>query len=207
MELANKRGNQPECYHTKGYSSEELSQQDLVNHGGILLLNSPTGYHKTSYLALKYRTIADIKKDLAHTFANGRNIVSGTYEKITDRRIPRIISSIEMYEQQIERQALLTTERGINLFELHKNEKLDITEEVYNEIIRFLVSNTDESLVWSSLSDAQKQLYLSSAINKRKEDIKTRQRIKEYIANYTTLPELERVAGHDLKVLTRFIVK
>ena len=52
-----------------------------------------------------------------------------------------------------------------------------------------------------------KQLYLSSAINKKQEDIKTRQRIKEYIANYTTLPELERVAGHDLKVLKRFIVK
>ena len=34
----------------------------------------------------------------------------------------------------------------------------------------------------------------------KQEDIKTRQRIKEYIANYTTLPELERVADHLVNV-------
>ena len=74
-------------------------------------------------------------------------------------------------------------------------------------MVYYLVYNTNERLVWSTLSDTQKQLYLSSAINKKQEDIKTRQRIKEYIANYTTLSELERVADHDLKVLKRFIVK
>ena len=52
-----------------------------------------------------------------------------------------------------------------------------------------------------------KRQRLMDALNKKQEDIKTRQRIKEYIANYTTLPELERVADHDLKVLKRFIVK
>ena len=31
MDLANKRGRQPEMYYTKGYSTEDLSQQDLAN--------------------------------------------------------------------------------------------------------------------------------------------------------------------------------
>ena len=39
------------------------------------------------------------------------------------------------------------------------------------------------------------------------EDVNTRKNLKNYIANYTTLPELEQVANHDLKVLKRFIVR
>ncbi len=209
MDLANKRGHEPEMFYTKGYSTEDLSQQDLVNGGGILLLNNPTDF-KVKYRTLETKSIAEIKTDLAHTLPNGQNVVSGSnslYRNIGEDSIPRLVSSIEMYEDQIQRQSKLTKERNINLFELHKDTKMDITEEMYNEIIMYLVYNTNERLVWSTLSDAQKQLYLSSAINKKQEDIKTRQRIKEYIANYTTLPELERVADHDLKVLKRFIVK
>ena len=206
MDLANKRGRQPEMYYTKGYSDKELSQQDLFNGGGILLLNNPTDF-KVKYRTLETKSIAEIKTNLAHTLPNGQNVVSASYRKIGDGSINGLVSSIEMYEDQIQRQSQLTKERNINLFNLHKDTKMDITEEMYNEIIMYLVYNTNERLVWSSLSDAQKQLYLSSAINKKQEDIKTKQRIKEYIANYTTLPELERVADHDLKVLKRFIVK
>lgn len=209
MDLANKGGYEPEMFYTKGYVNEDLSQQDLINHGGILLLNNPT-YFKTRYIHLKDKSIAQIKTDLAHTKPNGKNYVSASnseYRKVGPNRLPRLVSLIEMYEEQIERQSQLTSERDINLFELHKDIKLDITEEMYNEIIMYLVYNTNERLVWNALPDAQKKLYLSSAINKKQEDIKTRQRIKEYIANYTTLPELERVANHDLKILKRFIVK
>ena len=209
MDLANKKGREPEMFYTKGYSEEDLSQQDLVNGGGILLLNNPADF-KVKYRTLETKSIAEIKTDLAHTLSNGQNVVSGSnslYRNIGEDSIPRLVSSIEMYEDQIQRQSNLTKERNINLFEMHKDTKMDITEEMYNEIIMYLVYNTNERLVWSTLSDAQKQIYLSSAINKKQEDIKTRERIKEYIANYTTLPELERVADHDLKVLKRFIVK
>lgn len=209
MNLANKRGHEPEMFYTRGYANEDLSQQDLLNYGDILLLDNPTHF-KTRYKYLKDKSIAQIKTDLAHTAPNGKNYVSASnygYRNIGLDRIPRVVSLIEMYEEQIERQSHLTSERDINLFELHKDIKMDITEEMYNEIIMYLVYNTNERLVWSSLSDAQKKLYLSSAINKKQEDVKTRERIKEYIANYTTLPELERVADHNLKVLKRFIVK
>lgn len=209
MNLANKNGYQAEMYYTKGYSNEELSQQDLENYGEILLLNNPIDF-KVKYRRLEDLSIAQIKTDLAHTFPNGKNFVvasNSRYRKIGNNSIPRLISAIEMYEEQIERQSQLTSERDINLFELDKDIKLEITEEMYNEIIMYLVYNANERLVWSTLSDAQKKLYLSSAINKKRKDIETRERIKEYIANYTTLPELEKVANNNLKVLKRFIVK
>ena len=210
IKLANKRGHEPEMFHTKGYSVEDLSKQDLMNYGDILLLDNPT-YFKVRYKYLKDKLISQIKTDLAHTTPNGKNYVSASnydYRNVGSDRIPSLVSLIEMYEEQIERQSHLTSERDINLFELHKDRKMDITEAMYNEIIMYLVYNTKERLVWADLSEPQKKLYLSSAINKKQEDLKTRQRIKEYIANYTTLPELERVANHDLKVLKkRFIVK
>lgn len=209
MNLANERNRSPEMFYTKGYNKEDLSRQDFINNGNILLLNNPTNY-KTRYICLRDKTIAQIKDDLAHTFSDGGNYVSSSsaeYKNVGPITIPKIISSIEMYEKQIERQSRLTTERDINLFELDKDLKMDIVEEMYNEIIMYLVYNTNERLVWGVLSDAQKKLYLSSAINKKQEDIKTSSKIKEYIANYTTLPELEKIASHDLKVLKRFIVK
>ena len=209
MNLANKRGHSPEMFYTKGYIPEDLLQQDFINHGNILLLDNPTDF-KTRYICLRDKSIAQIKDDLAHTFSDGGNYVKSSnaeYKNVGTNTIPKIISSIEMYEKQIERQSRLTTERDINLFELDKDLKIDITEDMYNEIIMYLVYNTNERLVWGVLSDAQKKLYLSSVINKKQEDIKTSSKIKEYIANYTTLPELEKVASHDLKVLKRFIVK
>ena len=207
--LANKRGYVPKIFTTKGYSDEELKKQDSFNNGGILLVSNPT----TSGIrnrCLENKTIRTIKSDLAHTYADGENYVIGAnfiYRNIGEGSIPNLITSIEMYEEQIERQAQLTKERDINLFELHKEEKIDIVEEMYNEIIMYLLYNADERLVWNVLSDSKRKAYLSSAINKKQEDIKARETIKEYIANYTTIKELEKVANHKLKVLKRFIVK
>lgn len=209
MNLANKRGHEPEMFYTRGYADEDLLQQDLMNYGNILLLDNPP-YFKTRHISLQDKSIAQIKTDLAHTATNGKNYVIAAnyrYRNIGPNSLPGVVLSIEMYEEQIERQANLTSERGINLFELHKDIKMQITEEMYNEIIMYLLYNASERLAWGCLSDAQKKLYLSSAINKTQIDVRTRQKIKEYIANYTTLPELERVADHDLKVLRRFIVK
>lgn len=209
MNLANKRGSEPKMFYTKGYNIENLKQQDLINYGNILLLDSPIDF-KTRHCSLRDKSIAQIKTDLAHTTSSGKNYVIAAncdYRNIGINSIPKIISSIEMYEQQIERQASLTSERDVNLFELHRDTKMDITEEMYNEIIMYLVYNTEERLVWGKLTNEQKMLYLSSTIYKKQQDELTRQRIKEYIANYTTLLELEKVADHDLEVLHRFIIK
>ena len=208
VKTINKIAYETEVYYTKGYSDSELLKQDRMNNGDILLLNNPTRMGcRFSYL--KGKSIAKIKSDLACTLDTEKNYVatSPEYFKIGPKNIPTLISAIEMFEAQIERQAKLTEERDINLFELDKEAKLDLTEAMYNEIVNYLVYNTKGRLVWSNLSDTQKKLYISSTINKTMEDVNTRKNLKNYIANYTTLPELEQVANHDLKVLKRFIVR
>ena len=67
LDLANKRGREPEMFYTKGYSTEDLSQQDLVNGGGILLLNNPTDF-KVKYRTLETKSIAEIKTDLVDEY-------------------------------------------------------------------------------------------------------------------------------------------
>ena len=200
----------PEIFTTKGYSDEKLKKQDVFNKGSILLLNSPLTIQSAKYECLETKTIKTIKSDLSHTFPNGSNYLSAgnpEYMSIGSHDISRIVSSIEMYEEQIERQAQLTKERNINLFELHKLEKLALIEELYNEIIMYLLDHTKERLVWGELTALEKKAYLSSAINEKQEDIIIKEIIKAYIANYTTIKELEDVLNYKLKVLKRFIVK
>lgn len=209
MNLANKRGYEPEIFYTKGYTDEQLLIQDTINYGDILMFENPTHF-TTSHLSLKNKTINQIKDDLSHTISNGKNYISSSnslYRKIGVEKVANITTQIEMFEEQIERQALLTDRRDINLFELDKKIKQRIVEELYQEIIIYLVCNTEERLVWNSLTDAKKKVYLSSTINKKQEDIRTKQIITDYIANYTTLPELEILANHNLNVLKRFIIK
>lgn len=206
--LSNRRGYEPEIFLTKGYSDEILLQQDLLNNGDILLLNNPIA-RTVKYHSLKPRTIKTIKSDLSHTYSDGSNhlVSNGTYRNIGKDSLPTIISSIEMYEEQIKRQSLLTKEKDINLFELHKQEKIDIVEEMYNEIILYLLYHTEERLVWGKLTENSKKIYISTTLHKISSTLESRKKIKEHIANYTTLPELEKVGKKNLKVLKRFIVK
>ena len=209
MNLANKRGCNPNVYHTTGFDDERLFKQDSFNKGAILLLDNPTDF-RTRYHHLKELPIAQIKSDLSHTMPNGENYVLSTcsnYSNIGKGQILRIILLIEMYEEQIKRQAKLTDRRDINLFELHNAEKLEIIEEIYDEIILYLINNTEERLIWSKLSETQKELYVLSTISKKTSHQETREKIKKYIANYTTLPEIENIKSSNYKILQRFIVK
>lgn len=209
MALANKRGYSPNVYYTRGYDEDTLLKQDKLNKGSILLLDNPTDF-RTRYHHLKELSIEQIKSDLSHTMPNGENYVlsvSSHYTNIGIGQIPRIISLIEMYEEQVQRQAKITERRDINLFELHKEEKLEIIEELYNEIILYLINNTEERLVWSKLTETQKELYLLSTISKKISHVETREKIKKYIANYTTLPEVENLEKEKFKTLQRFIIK
>lgn len=209
IELSNKRGYEPKPYFTKGYENNALAIQDEMNYGDILLLNTPTE-HTFRFSSLWNRTISEIKGDLSHTSENGVAFIAASnsnYRKIGSSNIPRIVTALEMYEQQIERQSQLTSDNNTNLFTMDQRERLDIAQAMYNEIIMYLINNAEERLAWGVLSDYQKSLYISSSINKKATDRSTKYNIANYVANYTTLPELEEVANHNLRVLNRFIVK
>lgn len=209
MEKANAKGCEAEIYYTKGYENSELLKQDAINYGNILLFDNPTAF-RYGYDCFKNKSIAQIKEDLSHTAENWQNYISSAnceYRNIGSKSLPRIISLVEMFEEQIERQSHLTPDREINLFELDKNEKLEFIEEIYRDIVLYLVDNANERLVWGSFSDFQKKIYISSVMSTRQIDRENKERIKTYIANYTTLPELEEAKHNDLKVLKRFIIK
>ena len=112
-----------------------------------------------------------------------------------------------MYEAQMERQAKLTDDINGDLFRLHRMEKIAVVMDMYNEIVNYLVFNTEESLFWTKLTETQKRKYLSSIVNQKESDLRTRKRLNQMIAYYTTILELEDVANHNLHVLQRFIVK
>ena len=209
IEAANARGDKANIYNISNYEDSELEKQNEMNLGNILLLDNIT-QHRVQYVSLKHKTIKQIKEDLSYALPNGTNYLTSGYAgyyKIGESNLPKIVEAINMYEEQINRQALLTNNREINLFELDQKDKSYIVEEMYKDIVLYLVYNTDEKLIWGNLSDAQKRLYISSAINSNKQDIYIKNKLISYISNYTTLPELEKVADNDLKVLKRFIKK
>ena len=207
VDQANKKGYEPQVYMTKGYTDETLEKQDEKNMGSVLLLDNPTQYPSYRFSTLKGSSITTIKQDLSHTFEDGKNYLQSGYRNIGSGRILKILSAIEMYEAQIERQAKLTDDKNIDLFRLDRVEKRAVVMDMYNEIVNYLVFNTEESLFWAKLTETQKRKYLSSIVNQKESDIILRERFTKMIADYTTIKELEDVANHDLHVLQRFIVK
>lgn len=79
---------------------------------------------------------------------------------------------------------------------------------IYIQILLcILIYNTEERTIWGELTESQKKLYISSVINNKKRDTIIKDRMIDIISNYTTLPELEKVADGNRKVLKRFIEK
>src|SRR5574344_521858 len=210
LALANKRGYQPLKIYTHGYDDKKLKAQDKFNYGSILLLDNPTSISPTRFYDLKAKTISQIKKDLAHVNPYGKNYVASAlydYRNIGLENINKLIYALEQYEEQIVRQSRLTSKNEINLFELNKQEKINIAKKKYYEIIMYLMNNTQEELVWNKITNSQKKLYISSAINTHEIDYTIKEKMLNYIANYTTLPEIEKIDNNDLSILKRFIVK
>lgn len=206
LDLANLKGNEPDIFPTNGYSDSRLLKQDTMNCGGVLLLDSPIGF-KYKHVSLKDIPISEIKTNLSHTTISGKNMVGICYKKIGPTDVPKIARAVKMYEEQIERQAKLTDDRDSNLFTLDRILKIQIIDDIYNEIVAYLVSNTIDTLIWSELSEVQKKIYISSTINYGKSEELIREQITNYVANYTTVPELEGISKKDYKVLKRFIVR
>ena len=191
-------------YLAREYEDESLNYTDTQNMGDVLLVGSPTQNLSSRYWGLKDYTIEQLKTMLATTNQFGKNNLL-TIRNIGIKSIPAILNAIELYSSQVERQAQLTEERNINLLELDKERKLEIAEDLYSEIILYLIYNANGKLFWGELSDDQKKLFISSTINNKKLDKVIRNRMINAVANYTTLPEMEKMAEGKMKVLNRFL--
>ena len=199
----NRNGLEPEVYE---YQNNGIELVDELNKASVLLLDNPTLELQTKYRELKEYSVAEVKRNLKLTDEFGRNII-GRLRNIGPDSFPTIIRALEMYDEQVLRQAELTPKRNYNLFLKDKKSKNEIVEDSYSDIIMYLIYNTKERTIWGELTDPQKKLYISSAINSKKRDKIIRNRMIDIISNYTTLPELEKVADGNQKVLKRFIEK
>lgn len=197
------KGIKPETYE---YEDNGIESVDKLNKGDVLLLDNPTLELQTKFKGLRTYSIDEIKHNLKLTDQFGRNVI-GRIRNIGPDSITKIISALKMYDEQILRQANLTEKRNYNLFLKDKKAKNEIVEDLYSDIIMYLIYNTEERTIWGELTEPQKKLYISSVINIKKRDTIIKDRMIDIISNYTTLPELEKVADGNRKVLKRFIEK
>lgn len=203
VEKNNIKGIEPETYK---YENNGIELVDKLNKGDVLLLDNPTLELQTKFRGLRTYSIDEIKHNLKLTDQFGRNVI-GRIRNIGPDSITKIISALKMYDEQILRQADLTEKRNYNLFLKDKKAKNEIVEDLYSDIIMYLIYNTEERTIWGELTEPQKKLYISSVINSKKRDVIIKDRMIDIVSNYTTLPELEKVSDGNRKVLKRFIEK
>ena len=210
LKNSNERNRNPEIYQCKQYTDQELQIQDYLNFGSVLIIDNPVFDNSDQYYLLKKKTIEEIESDLGYTYVNGKNFVvcnHTEYEGINKEKVKNIITAINMYKEQIERQAKLTPSRLINLFLMDEEEKKKIVTKYYAQIINYLLENTRERFVWAKINDYQRVLYEQSLEKQTKKYERLKNTIIRYITDYTTLEELEAIKKDDLNVLQRFIVK
>lgn len=199
----NKNGRSPNVYLTPEYEDKSLKLTDTLNSGNVLLLDNPTTENPAKYSYLKGMPVSTIKEYLRFVKPDGSNYLISKVSKVGVEVAPRILTALDMYSEQVARQAKLTDLRDINLFTYQQKEKEERAEELYDKMMKYLLGTVSE-FVWGELSEAQKKLYLLSIENRKKIGQIIRCRMISIISNYTTLPELEG-ASEDFKVLKRFI--
>ena len=200
----NKKEKEPIIFNTTNYEDSTLKYTDTLNNGNILLLSSPTTENAVTYYGIKDKSIDNIKNNLLLTQPDGSNYLISYTRNISLSNIQKLIDAINMYNEQVVRQSMLTDSRDFNVFTYEQEEKKEIVRDNYADIITYLVYNTNE-FVWGKVSDLQKKRYISSIINNNKIDNIIRDRMINNIANYTTLKELENYQKDNYKLLKRFI--
>ncbi len=206
IERNNKLGKNSYTYNYKEYSDDSLYYTDALNMGNVLLLNSPTTKMATRFCNVESKRIINIKRGLETTTLDGSNYFLAKTKKIGPYQLDKTIGALDMYTDQVERQAEQTDRRDINLFTFQEYEKKALVKKKYVDIIAYLIFDNKE-LVWGTLTPEQKKKYLGSIIGKSNEDARIKEIITKYIAYYSTLPELENISNGHYKSLDRFIIK
>ena len=203
MVKENARGKEPIIYETNKYKDSTLNYTDSLNDGSCLLLSSPTLYNATSYVYISDLSIEALKRCLTLTDFYGDNYLVRYARNIGSKKALNLVNLINMYTEQVERQAKLTNLRDINVFKFQHDEKENIVSNNYGKIIEYLVDDKDD-FVWGILSDSNRKMYLSSIDNYNQMDCLIRDRMIRNVTNYTTLSELKDIDNGDCKVLKRF---
>ena len=205
LNLSNKHQKEPIIYQAKNYQDPSLSYVDELNKGRIFITDSPASEEiRTRYKEIKDKKISSIKRELSLCTARGDNLLIRNCYGLGQIGAENVVFLVDMYTEQIERQAALTSDREINLFEYQKVEKEQLVREEYEKIVDFFVES-QEKFIWGELSPFQAQRLLSSVNKKGVANQRTRNKLTDIIVGYTTLEELEEVTHNNYESLKRFV--
>lgn len=177
-------------------SEETMMQTDMDTNADVLILGNILKKNFNQKDILKHYSIYFIKQMLSNYSIGSLGRIENAYvhnSKFFGESSPeKIISAINLYEQQVVRQAIKYPWcKNVGVFSIDKDYKLQATEEQISEIMRYLIDSTSEC-IWGPLTEKQKLLF-EKAIKgvKTREGIIVRDNLIDVISNYTTLGELE----------------
>lgn len=192
-------------YQIPEYSDDSLAYNDSLVFGSSLILNSPSSTNRLFTANLEKMTMAEIKHRLTHLNVYFKNFFE-VYSTMSPAKARKVLSALYLYNEQIERQALETSRRDINLFTYMYEEKRKIIEKEIIDIIAWFLQNTKEAFIWGDLSETQKKKYLSAMVRDFTPDIYLKENLIDVITNYVSMSEVEEglTKGDTLK---RFVIK
>lgn len=192
-------------YSIPAYSSSELSYSDEYVKGDSLLVYNPTSATRCMADNLGRISVFEIKHRLTHLNIYLRNLMEA-YPNMSPARARVVQRAIYLYNEQIERQALETNKRDINLFTYMYDERKEMVREQIDEVIEWFLVNNIEETIWCKMSDNQKRKFANSINGKLKVDIELREELINIIAKYVSVSEAigDLAEGDTLK---RFVLK
>ena len=207
FDLANENQKEPVIYHSKNYTDSSLRYVDEFNKGIILITDSPAiDEIRTRYYGIKNKTIATIKRELSLCTPRGDNYLVRNCYGLSQTGAENVVFLVDMYTEQVERQAALTSDRTINLFTYQNEEKEQLARDNYAKIVDYFVEGKEE-YIWGKMSKTQAKKLLSSVNGKGVANQRIKNRLVTILVNYTTLEEVEEITHNNYDSLKRFVKK
>ena len=198
----------PQIYTFEPYKDERLSQTDQLVKGNELIKN-PNMPLNNSMIKLECLSIKEIKEYLSHTDEYGKNYleyVTRSKKGTITNQIPWLLTSLDIYKEQIISQSRLTDKDNIDFFHYQEKEKKEIITEEYYNIINYIL-DTDKEYIWGYLTEDEKRKLYKTIQHNGKSYKETKDNIITLLSHYTTLPETKKISKKPEVVLKKLLKK
>lgn len=210
IERLNIAGVEPKIFLPNDYNGMDIDDKSIKKtenktKASVLAYRNPAICNVGKKGRISKLSIHELKHLLSHiSFRTYQNEFLSIYRGYSENDAKKIITALNFFEEQIQRQALATGKTDTNLFVIDGEEKRAIVEEDIRDIVEYF-TDTSDTYIWGKLTLAQKRLLAESVHGKNtnKHQI-VRNNMIDLIANYTTLGEIQD--GIKLKTLDRFVV-
>ena len=209
VERLNIAGFEPKIFLSNNYDGMDVDDKSIrktekKTKSSVLAYRNPAICCAGKKGCISNLSIHELKHLLSHvSIRTYQNEFLSIY-RYSENEAEKIITALNFFEEQIQRQALATGKTDTNLFIVDGDEKRAIVEEDIRDIVEYFTDSSD-TYIWGELTLAQKRLLAESVHGKNtnKHQI-VRNNMINLITNYTTLSEIQD--GVKLRTLDRFVV-